>query len=129
MKRAKRGPPGGPATVGGCKAKTGSADNREARESASLSSNATTSGRQNQDHPQDRETTPNFLADLDTACTSAAVVANRLAATTRLLEAHVRAGLPFGPEVARVVRMALMAAEATEMLHQVARDYADWMVA
>jgi hypothetical protein len=123
--RRRRCPP--PATTVGTPSKAAKTQTRRARPNALHDS--TTSGRKLQEHPQDPETAPNFLADLDTACTSAAVVANRLAATTRLLESHVRAGLRFGPEVARMTRMAMMAAQATELLHQVARDYNDWLAA
>ncbi len=108
------------------------ADNREARDSASLSSNPTTSGRQKQARQQDREQDlENALllpADLDAACTASAVVAVRLAATVRFLDYHPRQGEPFGHEVAQMTRMAMMAAEATVLLDQVARDYVDWVV-
>jgi len=98
-------------------------------ERAKLSSLLSTKNRKIATRPQDQDpkNPPNFLADLDLACTASAVVANRLAATARLLESHTRAGLPFGPEVVRVVRMAMMAAEATELLHSVAKSYAEWV--
>jgi hypothetical protein len=72
-----------------------------------------------------------WLALLDAACTSAAIVANRLALTTRYLDTHdhMTADGCLGADVARVAAMAVRAAQAAEMLHAVAADYADWLVA
>ena len=79
---------------------------------------------------EDAPAKDDFQGSLDQACTSAAIVANRLAATVRYLDAYdqIRDGT-LGREVARVAALATTAAQATEMLHTVARDYADWMVA
>ncbi len=105
--------------------------NKAARVAAATSrSEYTNDSRKSQAKPQDDDTgsAPSLPEVLDATCTASAIVANRLAATARFLDHHERQGLDLGRDVARVARMAVTTAEATEMLHQVARDYADWMV-